>query len=146
MNILMPAWFHGKPVLAFRAPSFDPEQAVAMIVKHEVRNTLLTPTKLKMLRQVGRLPDTLKLRSVVSGSEAVGGELWAQEALKVTVNVVFGQTECNSTIGNNGRIMPFKAGALGRAMRGTSVRSSMIPGRRLRRGPSAISPFAARTR
>lgn len=120
MNILMPAWFHGKPVLAFRAPSFDPEQAVAMMVKHEVRNTLLTPTMLKMLRQVRRLPDTLKLRSVVSGSEAVGGELvsWAQDALKVNVNVVFGQTECNSTIGNNGRIMPFKAGALGRAMPG----------------------------
>jgi acetyl-CoA synthetase len=120
MNILMPAWFHGKSVLAFRAPSFDPEQAVAMMVKHEVRNTLLTPTMLKMLRQVGRLPDKLKLRSVVSGSEAVGGELvnWAQEALKVNVNVVFGQTECNSTIGNNGRIMPFKAGALGRAMPG----------------------------
>ena len=120
MNILMPAWFHGKPVLAYRAPSFDPEQAVAMMVKHNVRNTLLTPTMLKMLRQVGRLPNELKLRSVVSGSEAVGAELvrWAQEALQVHVNVVFGQTECNSTIGNNGRIMPFKAGALGRAIPG----------------------------
>ena len=120
MNILMPAWFHGKPVLAYRASSFDPEQAVAMMVKHHVRNTLLTPTMLKMLRQVGPMPDDLKLRSVVSGSEAVGGELvkWAQEALHVHVNVVFGQTECNSTIGNNGRIMPFKAGALGRAIPG----------------------------
>jgi acetyl-CoA synthetase len=120
MNILMPAWFHGKPVLAFRATSFDPEQALAMMVKHRVRNSLLTPTMLKMLRQVARLPDDLNLRSVVSGSEAVGAELvnWAQEALKVNVNVVFGQTECNSTIGNNGRIMPFKAGALGRAMPG----------------------------
>jgi acetyl-CoA synthetase len=120
MNILMPAWFHGKPVLAFRATSFDPEQALAMMVKHRVRNSLLTPTMLKMLRQVGRLPEALDLRSVVSGSEAVGAELvsWAQEALKVNVNVVFGQTECNSTIGNNGRVMPFKAGALGRAMPG----------------------------
>jgi acetyl-CoA synthetase len=120
MNILMPAWFHGKPVLAYRASSFDPEQAVAMMVKHHVRNTLLTPTMLKMLRQVGPMPDDLKLRSVVSGSEAVGAELvtWAQEALQVHVNVVFGQTECNSTIGNNGRIMPFKAGALGRAIPG----------------------------
>ncbi|WP_024343214.1 AMP-binding protein [Bradyrhizobium japonicum] len=120
MNILMPAWFHGKPVLAFRASSFDPEQAVAMMVKHRVRNSLLTPTMLKMLRQVGRLPEALDLRSVVSGSEAVGAELvrWAQDALKVNVNVVFGQTECNSTIGNNGRVMPFKAGALGRAMPG----------------------------
>ncbi|MET0408239.1 MAG: AMP-binding protein [Hyphomicrobium sp.] len=120
MNILMPAWFHGKPVLAFRATKFDPEQALAMMVKHRVRNSLLTPTMLKMLRQVGQLPEALKLRSVVSGSEAVGAELvnWAQEALKVNVNVVFGQTECNSTIGNNGRVMPFKAGALGRAMPG----------------------------
>jgi len=34
MDLLMPAWFHGVPVLAFRAPKFDPEQAFEMIARH----------------------------------------------------------------------------------------------------------------
>lgn len=145
MNILMPAWFYGKPVLAFRATSFDPEQALAMMTKHQVRNSLLTPTMLKMMRQVPRLPDRLALRSVVSGSEAVGGELvsWAQEALKVNVNVVFGQTECNSTIGNNGRVMPFKPGALGRAMPGHTCAVIDDSGEEV--GPGVIGNIAFRS-
>ena len=31
MDVLMPAWFYGVPVLTFRAPRFDPEQAFAMM-------------------------------------------------------------------------------------------------------------------
>src|ERR1019366_2721602 len=40
MDVLMPAWFHGVPVLTFRAPRFDPEQAYAMMGRHRVRTTL----------------------------------------------------------------------------------------------------------
>lgn len=122
MNILLPAWFYGKPVLAFRASSFDPEQALAMMIKHNVRNTLLTPTMLKLLRQIPGLAtrSRLPLRTIVSGSEAVGTELmnWTKQTLGLDIHVVFGQTECNSVIGNNGRVMTLKPGALGRPMPG----------------------------
>jgi acetyl-CoA synthetase len=40
MDVLMPAWFHGVPVLSFRAPRFDPEQAFAMMGRHRVRTAL----------------------------------------------------------------------------------------------------------
>ena len=43
MDVLMPSWFHGMPVLAFRSVGFDPEQAFHMMAKHEVTNTLLVP-------------------------------------------------------------------------------------------------------
>src|SRR5262249_32912881 len=52
MDVLMPAWFHGVPVLTFRAPRFDPEQAFAMMGSHRVRTALLTPTMLRLMRQV----------------------------------------------------------------------------------------------
>jgi len=49
---LMPAWFHGKPTLTFRAAGFDPELALSMMAGTKVRNVLLTPTVLKLLRPV----------------------------------------------------------------------------------------------
>src|SRR6202041_1361233 len=77
MDVLMPAWFHGVPVLTFRAPRFDPEQALTMMGRHRVRTTLLTPTMLRVMRQI---PDPVKrygldLRTIISGGESVGKEL-----------------------------------------------------------------------
>ena len=122
MNILFPAWFYGKPVVAHRSRSFDAEQALDTMARYRVRNTLLTPTMLKLMRQVPDLRGRfdLHLRSIVSGSEAVGAELmaWTKEELRLDVHVVFGQTECNSAIGNNAHVMPVKPGALGRSMPG----------------------------
>jgi acetyl-CoA synthetase len=122
MDILMPAWYHGVPVLTFRAPRFDPEQAFAMIGRHQVRTTLLVPTMLRLMRQV---PDPVgrfgaRLRAVYSGGEAVGKELleWGAEVLKLPINEVFGQTECNLVIGSNASVMPIKPGAMGRAIPG----------------------------
>jgi len=122
MDVLMPAWYHGVPVLTFRAPRFDPEQAFAMIARHQVRTTLLVPTMLRLMRQV---PDPIgrfgaKLRAIYSGGESVGKELleWGAEVLKIPINEVFGQTECNLALGSNASVMPIKPGSIGRAVPG----------------------------
>lgn len=122
MDVLMPAWFHGVPVLTFRATRFDPEQAFAMIGRHRVRTTLLVPTMLRLMRQV---PDPVgrfgaKLRAIYSGGESVGKELleWSTEMLKVPINEVFGQTECNLVLGSNASVMPIKPGSIGRPIPG----------------------------
>jgi acetyl-CoA synthetase len=122
MDVLMPAWYHGVPVLTFRAPRFDPEQAFDMIGRHHVRTTLLVPTMLRMMRQV---PDPVerfgaKLRAIYSGGESVGKELveWGAEVLRIPINEVFGQTECNLVLGSNGSVMPTKPGSIGRAIPG----------------------------
>ena len=122
MDVLMPAWFHGVPVLTFRAPRFDPEQAFAMMGRHRVRTALLTPTMLRVMRQI---PDPVKrysmdLRAIISGGELVGKDLheWANDTLGAPVNEMFGQTECNLVLGSSRRIMPIKPGALGRAIPG----------------------------
>ena len=122
MDVLMPAWFHGVPVLTFRAPRFDPEQAFTMMGRHHVRTALLTPTMLRVMRQI---PDPVRrygidLRAIISGGESVGKDLheWANDTLGAPVNEMFGQTECNLVLGSSGSIMPIKPGALGRAIPG----------------------------
>jgi acetyl-CoA synthetase len=122
MDVLMPAWYHGAPVLAFRAARFDPEQAFAMIGRHRVRTALLVPTMLRLMRQV---PDPVgrfgaNLRAIYSGGEPVGKELleWSAEVLKMPINEVFGQTECNLVLGSNASVMLIKPGSIGRAVPG----------------------------
>jgi acetyl-CoA synthetase len=122
MDVLMPSWFHGVPVLAFRSIGFDPEQAYHMMAKHEVTNTLLVPTMLRLMKEVPH-PLTrfdLKLRSLVSGGEAVGAEIieWTRETLKVRLNEAFGQTECNLVLGHNDTLMAPKPGSLGQPIPG----------------------------
>jgi len=122
MDVLMPAWFHGKPVLTFPMVGFDPERALTMIGRHRVRNTLLTPSVLKLIRQV---PDPrgrfgVDLRSVISGSEAVGKDLLEEMSalLGITINEGFGQTECNVVLGNCASLGHMRIGALGSALPG----------------------------
>jgi acetyl-CoA synthetase len=122
MDLLMPSWFHGVPVLAFRSIGFDPEQAYHMMAKHQVTNTLLVPTMIRLMKQV---PDPLgrfdlKLRSLISGGETVGEEIieWTRQTLKVRINEVFGQTECNLVLGHNESLMPAKPGSLGQSIPG----------------------------
>src|SRR3990170_1422373 len=122
MDVLVPSWFHGVPVLAFRPIGFDPEQAYHMMAKHGVRNTLLVPTMLRLMRQVPdpRARFDLRLRSLVSGGETVGAELieWARTTLGVRINEAYGQTECNLVLGHNELVMRPKPGSLGLAMPG----------------------------
>lgn len=122
MDVLMPAWFCGLPVLTYRNVSFDPEEAFHLMGKHHVRTSLLTPT---MLRRLSQVKDPVRrhgvaLRSVISGGETVGRETlaWANEALGVQVNEVFGQTECNIVLGNCAEVLQSKPGSLGRALPG----------------------------
>jgi acetyl-CoA synthetase len=122
MDVLMPTWFHGMPVLAFRSVGFDPEEAFHMMAKHEVTNALLVPTMIRLMKQVPnpRARYDLTLRSLISGGEAVGAEIieWTHETLNVRINEVFGQTECNLALGHNAALMPAKPGSLGQPIPG----------------------------
>jgi len=125
MNILMGAWFHGVPVLAHRMKKFEPEEAIAIMTRHKVRNTFIPPTALNFIRQAG-LTDQVKslnLRTIAVAGEPMGAELldWGREAMGITFNEFYGQTECNLVAANCSQIMDIKPGSMGKAIPGHHV-------------------------
>ena len=122
LDVLLPAWHHGVPVVARRFAKFDPEQAFKLLADLGVRNAFLPPTALKFMRTVERPPQT-RLRSVGSGGETLGAEMlaWSREAFGVTVNEFYGQTECNLVVSNCAEIMAVKPGSMGRPVPGHRV-------------------------
>jgi acetyl-CoA synthetase len=123
-DVLVPAWYWGLPVVASRARRFDPGAAMDLMARHGVRNVFLPPTALKLMRQAGvTAPSGLRLRSVGSGGETLGGELleWGRATLGVTINEFYGQTECNLVVANSSGLMPVRPGSMGRAVPGHTV-------------------------
>jgi len=121
-DVLMPALHHGRPVVAFRAPRFDPEQAFDVIEGLGVRNLFLPATALRMVRQVPNR--RVRLRSVGSGGETLGADLldWGREILGVTINEFYGQTEANLLVSNCSSLFPVRPGWMGRAVPGHDLR------------------------
>lgn len=124
MNCLMGAWFHGVPVLAYRAKKYDPDEALRLMAKYRVRNTFMPPTALKMMRGVADIPSYgTDLRTIACAGEPMGIELldWGRAAFGITLNEFYGQTECNLVVANCQKIMEIKPGSMGRPIPGHTV-------------------------
>jgi len=124
LDVLLPAWHHGVTVLAHRFPKFDPVAAVDLMRRHEVRNVFLPPTALKMMRQADvSAKNSVWLRSIISGGETLGAPLleWGRKTFGVSINEIYGQTECNLMVANCAGVMPLKPGSMGRAVPGHDV-------------------------
>lgn len=123
MDALLPSWYHGVCVVCSRRDGpFDPQWAARVIEAERVRNCFLPPTALKLLRDAEiHLPG--RLRSVMSGGEALGTEMlqWAAEHLGVHVNEIYGQTEANYLVGNSSVNWPIRPGSMGRPYPGHHV-------------------------
>jgi acetyl-CoA synthetase len=142
IDVLLPSWHHGMPVLAYRARKFDPDEAFALMAGHGVRNVFLPPTALKLMRQSdggGRRPG-LALRTVASGGETLGGELldWGRATFGLTVNEFYGQTECNLLVGNAAGLFPVRPGSMGRAIPGHDIRIVDSDGRPVAQGETGL--------
>jgi acetyl-CoA synthetase len=126
MDALLPALYFGQPIVGYRG-RFDAERALALIEKYQIRNTFLFPTALKLMMKALPRPReryNVNLRSIMSAGEAVGTTVfdWTREALGVTVNEMFGQTEMNYIMGNSHLLWPAKPGSMGRPYPGHRIR------------------------
>lgn len=115
---------HGVPVLA-SSERFEPGDALGVMARHGVTNTLLSATALrKMAVHAGaaRRAD-LRLRCVFSGGEKVTPEIagWVEARLGLRINEVYGQTEANILIGENEPLIPPRREPLGRPYPGHEV-------------------------
>ena len=124
-DVLLPSWYHGIPVVAYRAKKFDPEFAFYLMAKHGIRNSFIPPTALKLMRQVQDPVSRHKyhLRTVASGGETLGKELleWGKTTFGVTINEFYGQTEVNLVVGNCAEIMEIRPGSMGKTIPGHVV-------------------------
>ncbi len=125
MDALLPTLYFGQPILGYRG-RFDPEKAFYLMQKYAVTNTFLFPTALKMMMKTVAKPREeydLALRSIMSAGEALGETVfaWCRDALGVTVNEMFGQTEINYIVGNSHQLWPAKPGSMGRPYPGHRV-------------------------
>ena len=137
IDVLLPSWHHGVPVVSRRFAKFDPDEALAFLARHEVRNAFLPPTALKLMRQVENpRRHGFKLRSIGSGGESLGAELldWGRATFDLTINEFYGQTECNLVVGNCAGMVPVRPGAMGRPIPGHDVRIVDDAGREKPRG------------
>ena len=136
MDALLPTLYFGREIVAFQG-RFAPERAFELMQRHRVTHSFLFPTALKAMMKA--VPDPrrdypgLALQAVMSAGEAVGDAVFAygRDALGVTVNEMFGQTEINYVVGNCARWRdahghwhagwPAVAGSMGRAYPGHRV-------------------------
>jgi acetyl-CoA synthetase len=113
------------PVLAHRASKFEPDQALAIMARHRVRNVFMPPTALKLMRQAEATSSAggVALRTIASGGERLGEELieWGRRSFGLTINEFYGQTEANLLVGNCNVILPVRHGSMGRAIPGHQV-------------------------
>src|SRR5260370_11773135 len=88
LEVLLPSWFHGVPVVAHRMAKFDPERAYELMSRFGVRNIFLPPTAAKLMRQAPAPGSRPALRTVASGGRKLGAAPLAlgRAAFTVTVN------------------------------------------------------------
>jgi acetyl-CoA synthetase len=122
-DVLLPAWHHGVPVVAYRARKFDPGEALQLLARHEVRNVFMPPTALKLLRASGARASGVRLRTLASGGESLGEDLieWGRATFGLTIHEFYGQTECNLVVGNGSALPPVRPGWMGTAIPGHAV-------------------------
>ncbi len=125
VDALLPAWYYGKPILAYEGGKFDPEKTCYLLDKYQVRNGFVPPTALKMLRQVETMQShyNINFRSIMSAGEALGAELyhWGQETLGIKINEMWGQTEFNYIAGSCSALMEPRPGSMGKPYPGHRV-------------------------
>ncbi len=77
-----------------------------------MRNVFLPPTALKLMRLADVSHPGVKLRSILTGGESLGGELldWVRATFGIDAHEIYGQTESNLVVGNNADLFPIRPG------------------------------------
>ena len=122
MDMVIPCFYYRVPLIAKRFERFTAQAAFNLIRDADVTRAFLPPTALKMMRK-GEVPDGVKLVSISSGGEPLSDDLivWAKSTLGAEVNELYGQTECNLSVGSARSLNVVQPGWIGKAFPGFDV-------------------------
>ncbi|MEK0416145.1 MAG: hypothetical protein RI949_151 [Pseudomonadota bacterium] len=124
LDLVLPAWAHARPVLAWGG-RFDAHAAFDLMQRHRVTHSFMTPTALKRLAEVSRPRDRwdLKMAVVCTGGESLPGEVvrWCENDLGAVCNEFYGLTEFNHLVGNCKGLYPIRPGSMGKGYPGHSI-------------------------
>jgi len=138
LDALLPSLHHGVAVVARKFDKFDPEDAYALMAKHNVRNVFIPPTALRMLRTAKnpRGRHNVNLRTLGSGGESLGAETyeWGKDAFDLVINEFYGQTECNLVLASCAMMGVSRPGAIGKPVPGHEVAVIGEDGRTMKPG------------
>jgi acetyl-CoA synthetase len=138
LDVLLPSLYFGVPVVAGPGGRFDPEAALDLMARHEVRNVFMPPTALRLIARAELRPleRGVRLRSMGSGGEPLGDAVvdWVRERFAVGVNEFYGQTEANLLVANMRSRLPRRSGSMGVAVPGHDVAVIDASGERLPSG------------
>ncbi|MDF9747550.1 acyl-CoA synthetase [Natrinema salsiterrestre] len=117
-DVVVPALFYGKPVVAYNGGQFDPETAFDLLERYGVTNFFAPPTALRMMMQVEETDgyDVGSLRAIASGGESLGETIadWAGETFDgAVVHEGYGQTEANLLVGECTALAESREGSMG---------------------------------
>ncbi|MYN11544.1 AMP-binding protein [Pusillimonas sp. TS35] len=143
---LLPALYFGHAVVA-TAPRPTPAMALDIIGRYRVSNAHVHAGLLNEMAQTLPTyirPENFPLRALSCSAETLTASTlaWSKEALGVTVNETYGQTEAHTIIGNSHRRWPVLPGSIGRAFPGHRVAVLDAAGRPCR--PGAVGEIAVR--
>lgn len=143
MDMAIPCLYYGVPLVSHRMGKFDPDAAFRLIADQGCRNLFLPPTALKLMRQA-RVPGGVDIRSIGSGGEALGPDIleWGRAALGVTINELYGQTECNLVLASCAGSMPVRPGSMGKPVPGFDM--AIIDGQGRALPPGELGEIAVR--
>ncbi|MGB7431951.1 MAG: AMP-binding protein [Ahrensia sp.] len=122
LNALLPALYFGVPVIAARAPKFEPDWAYDLIGAQGIANLFMPATALRLMLDAQRTMPA-PLRAIGSAGEALGAATLeaAKKHWNINIDEFYGQTECNTVIGSSAALGLSRPGAMGKPTPGHMV-------------------------
>lgn len=124
LDLVLPAWAHGQPVVAWDG-RFTADAALDLMQRHQVTHSFMTPTALKRLAEVSspRKHWSLAMAVVCTGGEPLPGEVvrWCEDELGAVCNEFYGLTEFNHLVGNCRSLYPIRPGSMGKCYPGHHI-------------------------
>ncbi len=107
-DLVFPALYYGRPVLAYHGGEFDPEAAFDLLDRYDITMAFIPPTALRFMMQVDSAGyDVDTVEAIGSGGESLGESVseWAEATFGgALVHEGYGQTEANVTVVENGEL------------------------------------------